>query len=599
MSKAAHIMIALIITATLISGDYFINASLAAYFFFVIAASVLFTVTGIYFLSNKNLSVQINFLPLALIVLLAGYFFLQTLLSAREITTIHIYLFTNALLLFSLALLFKNKILNEQSVFNIISIAALAESIICIFQFGGVINSQNQFLKVSGTWENPNVTAMFLAMSIPAVVSINLFKKYPAAIWFSRCLAAVIFIAILLLKCRTAFIGSFVALIIIVNNKYNFLNKLKEKYSVAKQLLLLFLSLALIITVAVYAYKWKQNSADGRKLVWKISASMVAQNPIKGIGLGNFEHNYNLQQAAYFAEGKGSSKEITNASFVNMAYNEFLQNAVEGGMIAFLLFIAFIFSLFKNSKEQNKSFRPQAILAVSGIASFTSMSLFNFGVQAIPAMLLFIVYSALVSSNSKPIFSFATLQKRKFISATLSLSGILIFTTQLSLANAYAKAKEAISLSKDGYNIEAIEILKPLSHKMKNSEVYWINFGDAFYIQKEYKKALYCYNKASVITSSPFLYMSIGNIYYKLHQFDSAINYCTIAKNIAPNRLKPRFALMKIYEAMNDTTNSIQTANEIISLQPKVQSKEAAYYKADALKTLSTYNSKSNQKQNQ
>ena len=113
MSKAAHIMVALIITATLISGDYFINASLAAYFFFVIAASVLFTVTGIYFLSNKNLSVQINFLPLALIVLLAGYFFLQTLLSAREITTIHIYLFTNALLLFSLALLFKNKILNE------------------------------------------------------------------------------------------------------------------------------------------------------------------------------------------------------------------------------------------------------------------------------------------------------------------------------------------------------------------------------------------------------------------------------------------------------------------------------------------------------
>ena len=73
----------------------------------------------------------------------------------------------------------------------------------------------------------------------------------------------------------------------------------------------------------------------------------------------------------------------------------------------------------------------------------------------------------------------------------------------------------------------------------------------------------------------------------------------TIAKNIAPNRLKPRFALMKIYEAMNDTTNTILTAIEIISLQPKVQSKEAAYYKADALKTLSTYNSKSNQKQNQ
>lgn len=590
---------ALIITATLISSNYFVNASLAAYFFFVISASTIFIFTGIYFISNKAISVQINFLPLVLLVLLSCYYLFQTLLSAKELHTIHTYLFTNALLLLSLALLFKNKILNQQAVFNIISIAALIESIICVFQFGGLIKSPNQFIKVSGTWENPNVTAMFLAMSLPAIVSINLFKKYPADIWLNRCFAAVIFIAIIVLKCRTAYIGSFAALIIIFNNRYNFVNKLKEKYSVVKQIVLSVLLLALIIPIAVYAYTWKQNSADGRKLVWKISASMIAQNPVTGIGLGNFEHDYNLQQAAYFAHSKGSSTEINNADFVNMAYNEFLQNAVEGGIIALILFVAFILSLFASSKKQKQPIPPPAALAVSGIAAFAAMSFFNFSVQAIPVMCLFIIYASIIISNSKPIIPSAILLNKKFISATLFLSGLVVFTTQLSLANAFVKTKNAMSLSKDGYNSEAIEILKPLSSKMQNSEAYWVNFGHVLYSQKDYKKALFCYKKASAITSSPFLYMDIGNVYFKLHLFDSAINACNTAKNIIPSRIKPRYALMKIYEAKKDTTNTIQTANEIISMQPKFQSKEAEYYKNDALKTLSVYTEKNNQAKTQ
>jgi O-antigen polymerase len=586
MSMTAHIILALIITATLVSSDYFINASLAAYFFFVIAASVLFAITGIYFVTNKKLSVQINFLPLILLFLLAGYYFFQTLLSAKAITTIHIYLF-------------KNEILNNQSVFNIISVAAIVESLICVFQFGGLIKSQNQFIKVSGTWENPNVTAMFLSMSLPAILSNTIFKKYTATIWFNRCFAAVILIAITLLKCRTAFIGSLVVLTIFLNQKYNVSNKLKEKYSFSKQLLLLFLSLVLIIPVAIYAYKWKQNSADGRKLVWKISAFMFTQNHITGIGFGNFEHDYNLQQAEYFAQGKGSSEEINNAGFVNMAYNEFLQNAVEGGVIALLLFSAFIFSLFASSTKQKQPIPPPAALAVSGIAAFAAMSFFNFSVQAIPVMCLFIIYAALIISNSKSIVSFTFFQNKKFVSAILSLSGILIFATQISLANAFAKTKVAINLSKDGFNAEAVEALKPLSSKMQNCEAYWVNFGNALSNQKDYKKALFSYKKASTITSSPFLYMNIGNIYFKLHQFDSAINSCTTAKNIMPSRLKPRYALMKIYEAKNDTANAIQTAKELIAMQPKFQSKEADYYKEDALKTLSVYNSKNIETQKQ
>jgi O-antigen polymerase len=584
MSKVSHIIIAVIIISTLINIDYFCNSTLAAYFFYVISTSLLLVFTGIIVTQKKIQLSTINYVPPLLFVALALYYLLQGFFVKGSINTMQVYIFTNSLLLISLTLLLKQGFINAKYIYRIITLAALIEAIICILQYANLLHSQNGFLKVTGSWVNPNVTAMFLTMCIPAILSKILFGKS----WIRQSIVIIVCVTLLLLQCRTEIIGVIVAGAIILNNRYCFLQRVKLKYSIIKQIIFISLSLVFIIPLTLYAYKMKQDSADGRKLIWKISATMVAQNPVTGIGYGNFEHSYNLEQAKYFTKKNASLQETKNASFVSMAYNEFLQNAVEGGIIALILFITFFISLLVSKK--NKIYAPSVELEVSAIAAFVTMSFFNFSIQAIPAMCLFIIFAAIRCTIGTTKKSTTSSWLATSLGIVLIGFGVSIFFSQVSLASSFVKTKEAVKLSNEGYNAYAVDILQPLSKQMENSEVYWISFGSALYNQNQYKQALEKFIKASTITSTPSLYVQIANCYYKQKQFDSAINAYNIAKNISPNRISPRYALMKTYEEMKDTLNAIKTATEIIIMQPKIQSSEAKYYNQEATKLLDAFN---------
>lgn len=77
---------------------------------------------------------------------------------------------------------------------------------------------------------------------------------------------------------------------------------------------------------------------------------MIAENPFKGYGYGLFERNYNLKQASYFANQTSSNTERRNASFVAMAYNDYLEQTIEGGILG-LLFYSDITKVFVGEKE--------------------------------------------------------------------------------------------------------------------------------------------------------------------------------------------------------------------------------------------------------
>lgn len=105
-----------------------------------------------------------------------------------------------------------------------------------------------------------------------------------------------------------------------------------------------------IFIVGIHLYQIKNNSADGRLLIWKLSTKMIAENPFKGYGYGLFERNYNLKQASYFANQTSSNTERRNASFVAMAYNDYLEQTIEGGILG-LLFYSDITKVFVGEKE--------------------------------------------------------------------------------------------------------------------------------------------------------------------------------------------------------------------------------------------------------
>lgn len=79
----------------------------------------------------------------------------------------HAYMMITIGLFITISLLFiQNKARINLLLYAVI-VLALFECILCFLQAMGFVKSPNRYFKVTGSWLNPNVTAMFLAMALP------------------------------------------------------------------------------------------------------------------------------------------------------------------------------------------------------------------------------------------------------------------------------------------------------------------------------------------------------------------------------------------------------------------------------------------------
>ena len=231
-------------------------------------------------------------------------------------------------------------------------------------------------------------------MALPATTSL-LFNTVPKLKYLIVVAIAFIGFAIIILKCRTAYIGSIISIVMVLNFYYQPILKLQSHLKSIKLLVITVPVISCLSLLLLSLYKMKMASADGRLLIWKISLGIIPHHLLAGVGLGNFEQVYNLNQADYFNNSVFTQVEMANASFVNMAYNDFLQNSFEGGIIGFALFTVFLLSLLIKYPTYNKKLACIAFSFI-GITSFTIMCCFNFMMEAVPVICLCIVYASVI-----------------------------------------------------------------------------------------------------------------------------------------------------------------------------------------------------------
>jgi len=618
-NKILTLLLGLILAGSLINSKLFIYPSLTAYFFFAVLISGLAIVSGVILLvRNKEQEFSLTF-PVFIFLTLIAYSCLHGLFLHGYLNFRHNYFLFCGLLLLSAICVFRTQGFSYKSLFIIIGLLGVIESVWCLLQYISLIDSANTYFSVSGSWVNPNVTAMFLAMCLPVLLALWLIHT---GIFRKVITISFIFIlgALMLLSCRTAYIGAGTAIMLILNYRFGIIDWLKIKKNRPQSLFFIIFSLLILISVGIKLYESKKESADGRLLIWKISTDMLLQKPVTGYGYGMFEREYNLEQAKYISEGKVSYAELKNARHVNMAYNEFLQNAVEGGIVGIILFTALILSLLllpvykeryqlflnlnktKPEKQNLTEGQLYIVAAYANIVAFSIMSVMNFTIEAIPVMCLFIIFAAILSIQTFDInstrqknilsylFRFVSIPSGiKSVTAILLIgSGLCIGYSQLNQAKAFLQNKAAADLIAKKQNIKALCLLLGVQKPLQYSESYWHTVGIVWFKLNDYPKAIKALEQAKEFTSNPEIYSETGKCYERTRQYNNAETNYRIAVDLEPSRFIPRYTLMQLCQNNGHLSEAQLMAKNILDKKTKIPSKEVQFCKLAAYKLLNT-----------
>lgn len=167
------------------------------------------------------------------------------------------------------------------------SIAAVEVSAVCL-QASGLVEPLSHLFKMTGTFENPNLSAMMTALCIPAMVEeLRICREKPTVSVFLIALILLSIVSIVLLRCRTA-------IIMVACAAMCYTAKYWKGYA---NRVIIGCIMLVSVGFATVLYSWKPQSADGRLFIWRNAVEMIAKQPQTGFGFGLFEKEYNLFQA--------------------------------------------------------------------------------------------------------------------------------------------------------------------------------------------------------------------------------------------------------------------------------------------------------------
>lgn len=446
-----------------------------------------------------------------------------------------------------------------------------------LMQMFGLIDSSNKYFTIVGASKSPTVTALYLVGVLPLLISRIREKNNKV---FYVVLLALSLLGICILKCRSAYIGGVVAIlvyIIMYNRKRSFFPFKKSSKNI-----IFFIIVAIICSLlVVQLYKMKKNSADGRLLIWKLSVELIRERP-QGYGYGLFEKIYNLKQSNYFLSGNSPVNERRNADFVRMPYNDFLEHGVEGGAIGMLFLLLFYVMMIRKAAKENKCMET-AILV-----SFCVMSLTNFVYTSIQPWLLLMCTSGFILIGSKG--NADERQKAKMLLSSMFILGLTIIAVYelyvLSFAQMALKKLSEASNKIEALNDSCYEVL---AKDIGSSEAYWTCRAKNNMKQGNFMEARYNLLEARKYSSSPEILRRQSVCLFYEGMCEEGIAYVDTLNGIQPYKLAYKQQLMRYYLA-NDIPQKVKSyARDIVEVGAKIKTEEAICIINEAKNVLKGY----------
>jgi len=378
-------------------------------------------------------------------------------------------------------------------------------------------------------------------------------------------------------------------------------------------------------------YHFKKDSADGRLLIWTVTANIIKDNPLLGVGHDRLKAHYMDYQADYFLNNPGSKYEQV-ADDNQYAFNEALLAWSENGFIGLLLLGGIVLAVF-NSMFQVSSFRltqsgtwnlkpetersvvkPETIIRAT-ILSILVFGLFAYPSEILPIKMIGILCLGILSnvqitkkltclevqhetcnlnrSEARSIAKFRESESKGAAQLESERSGdrrsqiwnlklgiffaILLITIfaypQISkLKNAHTTWKDAIDLYNYGLYVQCLTSYEKAYPVLKHNGEFLINYGKALSIAGKHAEAVSLLEQAKNYQSNSVLYTALGDSHKALEEYEKAEQHYLQAANMAPGKFYPLYLLAKLYDESGQQHKAIAMANAIMNKEVKVHS---------------------------
>lgn len=470
----------------------------------------------------------------------------------------------------------------------IILAAGILEVLYGLGQLYGWWPSHHEFFTITGTFPNPGPYSGWLACLIPISIygilhgnTLHQARSLHYASWIYLVLASLVLVPV---TSRAALLAAGVGSIVMAWPKIKEWQVWNRSWIKG--------SIAIVITIGLLGlYLMKKDSADGRLLIYKVTANMISEAPILGWGWDGFPKMYNNFQSEYFSQGIGSEREKYLADNVMYGFNELLEFTAEMGTVGLVILSAITVLLLRKWQKQSKKSRllPLHHLGLGVIAAWCTFGLFSypFSIPALAVILPVAVAGFITGLNSKDhsetenIFQF---QRSGLISGKI-FPLILIFTICGSGAYWVGNYQPVVQKwvaanvdqSQQRYD-QANELYRELYPQLENEGWFLQYAGKSFSLNQQYVESAQMLERALHFSSDPAIFTTLG-MDYTLHGLEEnpsnkarAESLLTHVKFISPYKYYPRYLLAQHYFHTDQLEKAVAEAESVMNIVPKVAS---------------------------
>lgn len=477
-----------------------------------------------------------------------------------------------------------------------ILLTVLVETVWGILQLTDLLPSYHNAFPVTGSMFNPAPYAGFIAAGIPLALGHLLSRGFTRS---ERLLGGVVLATSLSVLpftgSRAAWLASLAGVLAAGWLGYGANRKsitLPSFLRGRRRIVLFFVLGALFIMLMPGMYHMKKDSADGRRLIWNVSVSVIKKHSAAGVGTGRFAAVYGQAQADYFLSGKGTEKQRMIADHPDYAFNEYIHIAVELGLLGLFLFLL-VLGMCLLPTRVRPALPDKNTETACCRASFIALlvfGLFSYPFSVLPLVILFVALLAAIVSQTPPLRRQLTFKgyMAGWTAATL-LTAIVAFQV-LSRRQSYRLWQETGSLFRSGGYSEALDEYLILYPKLKYEKNFLMEYARCLSHLGKYEESNRVFGEYLHLGCNPEVYNYMGNNYKATGQHHQAEQAYIRSSLITPNRHYPQYLLMKLYSDTGREDKAVEKAKLLMNKPVKINSPSIKLIRNEATKILNRDN---------